>query len=356
MKQDVIKKRVLMVGVGPNRVGGMWAVAEEYIKSPQYNKSVDLVYVATSTNGNLVKRSLYMLLGYLKIIWTLNTKPIDIVHIHMAEKGSTFRKGLVAKWAKGKNKKVIIHLHAGPFMAWYKSVSKKTQDKIKKILHYSDSLLVLGSYWLNELSEIVPIDKMTVLYNGVPCPDSNPYSNEARNIVFFGVMRKEKGIYDLINAVKCINNELPSDIKVVLCGNDLEGNIAETIENAGLSPRFDLVGWVTGNKKELIYQNAMMDILPSYFEGLSMTVLEAMARGIPVITTNISTMPELIGKNGILIEPGDVKNLAKAILLLSSDREKRHQMSQEEYERIKCSFSDSVFIEKTLNIYKQLSS
>ena len=345
---------VLMVGVGPKRVGGMWSVAEQYISSHEYNSRVNLSYIPTSTNGSILMRIIYMIKGYIRILWILMTKPIDIVHIHMAEKGSTFRKGEVAKWAKKKNKKVIIHLHAGPFMAWYETLSNRDRERIKKIFCYADSVLVLGQYWKNELARIVQIDKLKVLYNGVDCPIENPYSSDSRNIVFFGVMRKEKGIYDLIEAIKCIKNQLPSDIKVILCGNDMEGDIAETINRVGLSSRIEMTGWVTGSRKKEIYDNAMIDILPSYYEGLSMTVLEAMARGIPVITTNISTMPEVIGENGILIKPGDVFSLAQEILCLSKDLEKRKKMSQEEFYRASSLFSNQVFINKTLNEYKRL--
>ncbi len=348
------KINVLMVGVGPNRVGGMWTVAENYIKCEDFNDSVNLRYVATSTNGSFFVRFLYMIWGYIKIRRILITEHIDIVHIHMAEKGSTFRKGLVAKWAKKRGKKVMIHLHAGPFMSWYQKVSEKNKSRIRQILGYADRVAVLGTFWKKELSEIIPNEKIVVLYNGVDCPRCNPYNSDARNIVYFGVMKKEKGIYDLIEAISQINNKLASDIKVILCGNDLEGNVAETIGKVGLKDRIRLVGWVSGQQKEVIYKDAMISILPSYYEGLSMTILEAMARGIPVITTNISTMPEVIGNEERLVEPGNVGGLAQEILLMSENKTQRISISCEEFERVNSTFSKRVFIENTLDIYRKL--
>ncbi len=344
---------VLMVGVGPKRVGGMWTVAEQYLNSTEYNSNVKLTYVPTSTNGSIITRFVYMLIGYAKIAKILIKRPIDIVHIHMAEKGSAFRKGRVAEWAKNMNKKVIIHLHAGPFMAWYNSVSLKKQKRIKRIFECADIVLVLGEYWKDELKVIIPENKMIVLYNGVQCPTQNPYKVDARNIVYFGVMRKEKGTYDLIDAVEKIDELIPEDIKVVLCGNDLEGNIREIIKEKGLTNRFVLPGWVNGEQKERIYKEAMMDILPSYYEGLSMTILEAMARGIPVITTNISTMPELVEERN-MIHPGDVDKLAKRIIEFVESEEERKTISEYEFSRVKKCFSSSEFIERTLSIYRSL--
>ena len=343
-----------MVGVGPKRVGGMWTVAEQYLKSKEYNDKVNLWYVATSTNGSKITRLLCMILGYIKILWILNTKTIDIVHIHMAEKGSTFRKGRVAKWAKKKDKKVIIHLHAGPFMAWYGSISKNKQKKVRDYFDCADKIFVLGEYWKNELTKIIPAHRMFVLYNGVDCPEKNPYEIASKDIVYFGVMRKEKGTYDLIKAISLINDQLPQNTKVILCGNDLEGNIHETITNAGLEDRFILPGWVNGAEKEKIYQKACLDVLPSYFEGLSMTILEAMARGIPVITTNISTMPEVLGENGVLVQPGDYKALAKNILKMCMDDENRSRISSEEFNRAKTLFSKENFINSTILQYNTL--
>ncbi len=341
---------VLMVGVGPKRVGGMWTVAEQYITSEDFNEKVNLTYVSTSTNGSMLIRFLYMILGYIKILWILSTKPIEIVHIHMAEKGSVFRKGRVARWGKLKNKKVIIHLHAGPFMAWYKKTSPNTQRRICKIMGYSDLVFVLGEYWKRELSEIIPEEKMIVLYNGVECPKINQYNIQAKNIVYFGVMKKEKGTYDLIEAIHQINDKLPEETKVVLCGNDLEGDIRQVIANAGLSKRFELPGWVVGNEKEHIFSDAMIDVLPSYYEGLSMTVLEAMARGIPIITTDISTMPELLEKDR-LIKPGDSKALANEILKLIESAELRMNISNSQYHDACEKFSVANFISRTIVSY-----
>ena len=345
---------VLMVGVGPKRVGGMWTVAEQYINSYEYNAKVNLTYIPTSTNGSIITRTIYMIIGYVRILNVLRKKDIEIVHIHMAEKGSTFRKGRIAKWAKKRNKKVIIHLHAGPFMAWFKSVTEAQQKKIKAIFECADLVLVLGEYWKKELSEILPQERMRVLYNGVDCPDENPYDSDAKNIVYFGVMRKEKGTYDLISAIKKINDQLPKETIVVLCGNDLEGDIWDTIKKEGLEERFLLPGWVTGEMKEEIYKNAMIDVLPSYFEGLSMTVLEAMARGIPVITTKISTMPEVLGENTILLQPGDVDGLSKEILHLTFETEQRKRRSQDEYKRIQDIFSTKNHIQSVLDMYSSL--
>ena len=346
--------KVLMVGVSSKRVGGMDAVAQIYKKDQKYNSNVKLKYVSTSTNGSIIKRSLCMFMGYIKIFFELIFFKPDIVHIHMAEKGSTYRKGFVAKLSKKFNNKVIIHLHAGPFMAWFNKVKEKDKIKIKKIFSYADKILVLGNYWKDEMSKIVAKDKMQVLYNGVECPKNNNYKENSKNIVYFGVMRKEKGIYDLLNAIKLINDDLDKNVRVLLYGNDLEGNIKETIDSLELNDRVKMMGWISNQnvKKEL--EKAMIDILPSYYEGLSMTIIEGMASGVPIITTNISTMPEILGDYKYMIDAGDVEKLSKYILELVKKPQKRMEISKYEYERVIKIFSKDKFIENTLMIYYKL--
>ena len=98
----------------------------------------------------------------------------------------------------------------------------------------------------------------------------------------------------------------------------------------------------------------MISVLPSYYEGLSMTVLEAMAKGIPLVTTNISTMPEVVSRPEMLVDPGNVTALANTMLKLSDDRDLRMELSHEEFEMIKTKFSLETMISRSLSIYREI--
>lgn len=348
--------KVLMVGVGPERIGGMWTVAECYIKSKAFNDKVDLEYIPTSTGGSAAKRVLCMLQGYRKIYQRLKQKDIDVVHIHMAEKGSTFRKGYVAKMAKKFGAKVIVQMHAGPFMAWYGTLKSTQQKKIRDIFMIPDRFFVLGNYWMREMAEIVPQEKLDVLYNGISIPETNLYREESRNITFFGLFKKGKGVYDLIDAVGLIDDALDPNVKVQLCGADVEVNTEEYIEERNLSHRVQLMGWCDAKKRDEILRDAAVSVLPSYFEGLSMTVMEAMSYGIPMLTTDISTMPEMLGDEITLIKPGDIQGLADNLLKLMKDPAMRKKWSDIEYARAREYFSLEKNIEKTYNTYCELTS
>lgn len=345
---------VLMVGVGKKRVGGMSAVAEVYLHSSVYNKNVKMKYIPTSTNGPIVFRIVYMLIGYIRIIAHLLFTRIDLVHVHMAEKGSTFRKGVVVKTAKKMGKKVVIHLHAGAFVKWYNSVDVTRKRKIQSIFECSDAVVVLGKYWKKELAKIVPSSKIVAIYNGASIPTKNNYSVSSRNITYFGVLRKEKGTYDLLESIKKIDSRLDKSVKVLLCGNDLEGDFKKKIAEYNLENRVRLLGWVSDDKKKDILKASMINVLPSYFEGLSMTIIEGMSYGIPTVTTNISTMPEILGEYKYLITPGDASTMAKYILELTNNPRERADISNYVYSRAKRLFSEESFISNTLMLYNRI--
>lgn len=345
---------VLMIGVDKNRVGGMWTVAETFINNEWFNKKVNLYYVATSTGGSKIKRVKKMIEGYFYIFKILLMKKIDIVHIHMAEKGSVYRKGLVIYLAKLFDKRVVVQMHAGPILAWYEKLSKINKKLVIRIFNSADRMLVLGDYWKIQMARIVDKEKVEVLYNGAECPLNNQYNLNGKYILYMGLLKKTKGIYDLIDAIKMIDNKLDSDIKVYLCGVDESGEVENYVLEQKLEKRVVMPGWVDKKRRLELFSNTQISVLPSYYEALSMTVIESMCYGIPVVTTNISTMPELLGKEIALVEPGDVHQLANMILELNNNVMVRKNMSNVEYQRAKEKFSVEKIMEKTVTIYKNL--
>ncbi len=147
--------KLLMVGVSPDRTGGMWTVANNFIQNKDFVKKTNLEYVATSTNGSLMHRIKFMIKSFFEIRKKLKKDKFDIVYVHMAEKGSVFRKGYVLKLAKKKKCKTIIQMHAGPIMEWYNSCGRIKKRMAKKIFNRADIFLVLGDYWKKEITSIV---------------------------------------------------------------------------------------------------------------------------------------------------------------------------------------------------------
>jgi glycosyltransferase involved in cell wall biosynthesis len=117
-----------------------------------------------------------------------------------------------------------------------------------------------------------------------------------------------------------------------------------------------LAGWVSGQAKEKLLQRNGIYVLPSYNEGLPVSVLEAMAADLAVITTRVGGIPELIadGSNGVLIEPGDREGLKMSMSTLLGDDGLRRRLADAGRRRIEEKYSDRVILPLLQRIYEEV--
>lgn len=348
---------VLMVGVDNKALGGMWTVVENYLNDKDFVDYTNLIYIPTETSGTTIKKIRYTAKGMIKVLKTLLLKNIDIVHVHMAERGSVFREGIVVILGKIFRSKVVIHMHGATFEEWFLRQNKFIKQIIKFIINLTDVFIVLGEFWREFFEEIINDNsKIKVLHNAVSIPERRMYNQKSCNIIFLGMIIERKGVYDLLNAINKIRDKIPRSIKVKLYGSDKNCNIEEKIRNYNLSNIVSYCGWLTNENKESCFKDTMINVLPSYNEGLPMTILETMAYGIPNISTSIAGIPEALSnkKDGILIKPGDIDGLESALITLINDSELREKYSVNSYKHVSSKFDISYHIKLLKDIYKNI--
>ena len=132
--------------------------------------------------------------------------------------------------------------------------------------------------------------------------------------------------------------------------------IQDKINRYKLQERVHYMGWLTKDNRADVFRNTIVNVLPSYNEGLPMTILESMGYGIPNISTSIAAIPEAIvdGINGFLIKPGDIDKLAAKIKEIVCYKDIRGKMSYEAYEMAKNEFSFEIHTKKLIEIYKTM--
>ena len=183
----------------------------------------------------------------------------------------------------------------------------------------------------------------------------NKYNSDSNNMLFLGVVGQRKGVYDLLQAVKLIDSKLHEDVKLYIYGPDFEKKIEAAIAEQDLLARVKYCGWLNATEKEKVFSDTAVNILPSYNEGLPMTILECMAHGIPNISTNVAAIPEAVSnENGIITEPGDVNHLAQAIEMMMSNREERSTKSRNAFEDAKLRFSVDTHLANMIDIYREV--
>lgn len=144
-------------------------------------------------------------------------------------------------------------------------------------------------------------------------------------------------------------------ITVYLAGDGEIENVKKVIKENGLNKNIKLMGWVDLDKKIELLKKVSTVILPSYNEGLPMSLLEGMAAGKAIISTNVGAIPELISDlNGILFSPKDIIALEKALIKCSTNIATLEEMSQNNMDKIEHNFSIKNMHEKLADIYKKL--
>lgn len=347
------KMRVVMCGSALSNGGGVVSVTKNYLEYKNWG-NIEIEYVVTHINGSAKKKISTFVHAYLHILSLLIKGRVDVFHLHVCDGGPFYRKSIILLTAKAFKKKVILHHHTD-YTEFFESISGIKERMVRKALRVADLNIVLGNNLIPVIKNYEPEAKVKVVYNAVKQVNGYEYNDNADTILFLGWLLERKGVFDLLEAVKVIDGVLPRNIKIALCGLAEDGTI-KRIREIGMEHRISHIGWIEGKEKEELLKKTIVNVLPSYREGLPMTVLETMALGIPNIVSAISTLPEVIQnrENGLLIQPGDINQIADGIKQIVLDNNFRKKVSVNSFNTIKNKFEVDRHIKIIEHIYKQL--
>ena len=120
-------------------------------------------------------------------------------------------------------------------------------------------------------------------------------------------------MFDLLRAMALLQGAAPGKARLEIGGNKNEEALEEAIRSQELADCVHFNGFVSGDRKKELLNRAEVFVLPSYHEGLPVSILEAMSYGCAIISTPVGGIPEVVRENGILVRPGDVEGIAAAI-------------------------------------------
>lgn len=344
--------KVVIVGPDASAKGGIATVIRNF-KGMTTHSFVDLFFFTTWREGRVGKHLSDSLLSIMLFPIFLKRNKIDLVHLHVAQNGSFYRKSLLLIIAKLLGTSVIIHLHASQFDQFYKSRSRLIKRWISVILQEATGVVALSHSWKNYYESIANI-QCDVMPNAVVVPEENPYNRQATNIVSFGRIGKRKGTFDLLKVAQKMEQRYP-EIQFILYGDGDLKTVEQQIVQLGIK-NVRLGGWVTDKDKEDVLRESAIHVLPSYQEGMPMAILETMAQGIPNISTNVGGIPQVInsGESGLIIEPGNLAQLEGALINLIENKNLANHISQKSYETIQNNFSINTYYKKWCDYYKKI--
>lgn len=353
------KINVLMVGSDLSVRGGMTTVVQFFLEH-RNNEVYNMTFIPTHRDGSSLLKVLYFCKSIINIILCLIFKKIDIVHIHMSERGSFKRKFIIFRISKLFKRAVITHLHGAEFKEFYLESSSKNRSKIRLLLRESDKVITLGKNWNDTIKEIEPSVDSIIIRNAVKIPKyQNKLNSKQVSILFLAVLNERKGIIDLIKASKKVINEIKREgreVKFVIAGDGPLYEISKNlIKDNNQDQYFEFHGWVNNKHKHILLRNTDVFVLPSYNEGLPLSILEAMSYGIPIVATDVGSINDAVidNRNGYLIEPGNIEQLSNSILKVL-DNNNLYKMGNESRKISKSLFNSVLYQENIQQLYKDI--
>lgn len=342
---------ILHIAPSPRQVGGMETFMGDLLNSSLVNKhTIILLDIAKPklrqfgssaylTGYSVFKRKISLsLLSYAysftflcKFIILLVSHKIDIIHIHTASYTSFWEKCIYITTGKMDGKKVALHIHGALFKEFYLNGSVLSKKLIRFFLQKCDAVIVLSTAWRSFFKSFVDEEKLHVVPNGI---DMSPFSHmtnktDVVSFLHMGEVSQRKGIYDILKVIEILRDENIAMHFDIVGPGEID-QVAKIIAKKKLENYISLHGPKYGAERFTYFYRAHAFILASYAEGFPIALIEALAAGLPVVSTIVGGIPDMIrhGGHGFLCEPGDVEALADHIKKIVLDTNVREKMTR----------------------------
>lgn len=336
----------------PDRLvkGGIASVVNGY-REHDFSGKCEVSYIESYRNGSKWEKLAKALKGYLLFFREMILNKPDIVHIHSSFGPSFYRKMPFIYMACFRGVPVINHIHGAEFETFYLKASDRKKRRIRKVYGKCTMLIALSEEWKRNLESVVSPEKITVIENYCKIPDLSG-TEKKKQILFLGEIGKRKGCYDIPEIYGRVL-EKGERLPLIMAGDGELAEVKKLFEDRDLQKDISFPGWVRGADKDKCLKESGIFLFPSYYEGMPMAVLEAMAYGMAIVTTRVGGIPHLLedGVNGYLCEPGDIEGLSKRLLELSKDGDKRRKMGERARQKAIEEYSMESHIKKLMDLY-----
>lgn len=366
------KERILIVGPTPPTIGGIARWTQGILESDLAEEfAIEVFDTSPPREDSLSGRSrftfrralasLIMLVRFSKM--TVGRRP-RFVHINTSYHWAFPRDGLMVWIAWLFGARTALHLHGGDFEAFYSScrgplrafarrtlqrvdvvisITRDTQDFLRRQLAREDALYLPNFVRLEHFSPRIPE------------ADVQQTARTARpvEVLFVGWIIEEKGVAELLEAARAI-----PDVRVSLAGPSDPDFLARIDHLLGeLQDRVSLLGSLPHAAVVDLYARSDVFALPTHREGFPNVIIEAMASGLPVITTPVGAIPEIIDDEveGFLVAVGDVETLRDRLERLSGDERLRAWMGERGRRRVCEHFSLERVVRQLSDVYRDVS-
>ncbi len=246
----------------------------------------------------------------------------------------------------------------------------------RRVLRGAARVMAVSQFTKNEIHKLlaVPDDHIEVVYNAIDERFLHGHASQADReliaqryqvnypfLLYAGAIRPHKNVVRIIEAFSALKSELAKegqygDLKLIIIGDDLSSHprLRRTVVSGGVQNDVRFLGFVPIEVLRIFYDEAKIFVFPSLYEGFGLPPLEAMAHGTPVVTSNTSSLPEVVGNAALLVNPENVFEIQRALQRALMDGEVRQKMKQRGYEQAQ-RFSWMTSVSRILEIYREVA-
>lgn len=358
-------KKILLIGPLSPPITGLSICNDKIIDKLPREYNIKVKHINTSDNNFTEKVGAFSLVKiinqFVKYFYLYRIINVDTVYLTV---GQTFYGVLkyapFIYFAKFLNKKVIIHIHGNYLKTQYNLLSGFKKRLFSHVIKRANKGIVLSEKLIQNLTPFLPNRKIYILHNYVEdylFQDSKEnvlkkFKDELR-IVYLSNLMTEKGIFDLLKALEILQK------KKVKFNAQLAGNIDISIKDEILLKISNIEncsyeGVVNGESKKRLLLDANVFVFPTYYkmEGQPISLLEAMATGNIILTTNHAGIPDVFSpKNGFYIEKNSPEDIANKLKNVSNNLVKFEPLMIDNHNYIKGNFTEKRFLKSLINIF-----
>jgi glycosyltransferase involved in cell wall biosynthesis len=355
--------KVLLVGKGAPDRGGIPTFLDTLLRSRLAQEHdvrfLNVAHAGIPQGGRATLANVGRTIRDTAAVWRA-ARGRDIVHIHsaLAPAVTVVRAALFVLAGRARGCAVIVHAHGGNIQTW---LTTPWRRRIMRLAMRSATRVVaVWTAGLEALRQVLPEERVVLVDNGVPVdPDLEvPRGNDPPRVLYVGLLTPRKGVLDLLSAAGQLRERGVEHELWLLGGTPDEGPEAEAQVRAGLDERTRLLGTRAPEEMPAAFAEADVFCLPSWWEAMPLSVLEAMAAGLPVVATDVGDVARAVqdGVTGFVVPVQAPEQLGKALEALLTDPELRRRMGAAGRERVSAMFSAEVTAAAVSSLYAELGN
>jgi glycosyltransferase involved in cell wall biosynthesis len=343
--------RLVMLGAAGGTHGGIASAIEAYRAQGLFKRwAIDPI--AIHGGRGPLDSALMSARGLRRFTSLLARQRRPVLHAHSMSGADFWRASLFIGVAAAAGCRVILQLHGGGFERFYDESSTPARALIRACFERAAWVLApceSQRAWVQGLARGA---RTVCLPPPVQIAPLAAHEDRSSMVLFLGRLEQAKGVFDLLEAMASLRAAVP-DVRLVCAGEGDRAGVARYAERLGIADAVKFTGAVGPSGKRALLESAAALALPSYAEGLPVSLLEAMSAGVPVVASPVGGIPEVVvdGVTGFLAAPGDTAALSRLLRKLLLDRALGARIGAAARESVRLRFAPERAIARLEEIY-----